>query len=77
MKKFNYTSKEVNKNYLIKVSGKDAQGNRVNTLVGVAGLLRYIGVERANKYIERANNCLQDVCRCKVYGGLTISFYIH
>lgn len=77
MKKFNYTSKEINKNYLIKVSGKDAQGNRVNTLVGVAGLLRYIGVERANKYIERANSCLQDVCRCKVYGGLTISFYIH
>lgn len=73
---FNFTKREVNKNYLIKVQGKTASGY-INKLVGVSGMLELIGAERANKFVERANNCLGDVCRCKVYGGLTISFYIH
>jgi hypothetical protein len=32
-----YTTKEINRNYLIKVSGIGANGERINTLVGVSG----------------------------------------
>ena len=71
----NYTTAEINREYRIKVNGRTAEGY-LNKLVGVKGLLEYIGVERANKYIARANACLGDVCRCKVYGGLQVSFYI-
>ena len=91
MKKFNYTWSEeieqmknelvkavkmtvaqINFNYLIKVSGEG-----YNQLLGVGGLLEMVGLERAEKMIKRANACTGDVCRCKVYGGVEVSFYIH
>ena len=34
-----HTSKFINKNFRIKVSGIDNEGNRINKLVGVSGLL--------------------------------------
>jgi hypothetical protein len=64
---------EINREYLIKVKG---QG--FNTLVGVSGLLAFVGAERAAKMLTRANKCTGDVCKCQVYGqDLQISFYIH
>lgn len=33
-----HTSKFINKNFRIKVSGIDNEGNRINKLVGVSGL---------------------------------------
>lgn len=72
----NYTKTQINKDYLIKVSGHTEEGY-VNKLVGVKGLLEYVGIERANKFLDRAYKSLGDVCKCKVYGGLQVSFYIH
>ena len=72
-KKVGMTTKQINREYLIKLHG---QG--YNQLLGVGGLLELIGLDRAAKMIERANNCTGDVCRCRVYGqDLQISFYIH
>lgn len=43
------SSKTINRNFLIKVSGINSEGKRVNTLVGVSGLLALIGEELADK----------------------------
>lgn len=79
MKKVNstlrYSSKLINRNYRLKVSGVDANGNRINKLVGVSGLIALIGVDMLNKLLVRAFNCLLDVCVCKLRRGLKISFY--
>ena len=67
------TTAQINREYLMKVHG---QG--LNQLVGVAGLLALVGVEKASKMIARANACTGDVCKCRVYGqDLQVSFYIH
>lgn len=76
MKNLNYTTTEINRDYLIKVCGRTAAGY-INKLVGVAGLLTLVGIDRANKMLARAYACTGDVCRCKVYGGIQVSFYIH
>ena len=39
-----YTTREINRNYKIKVAGL-VDGSKVNTLVGVSGLLELVGVE--------------------------------
>ena len=72
-----YTTKEINRNYLIKVAGIDANGKRINTLVGVSGLIRLIGEELANKFVIRAFKCMLDKCVCKLRRGLKITFYLH
>lgn len=74
--KLNYKPAQIVKDYLIKVSGRTEAGY-VNKLVGVAGLINLVGTERANKMLDRAYACLGDVCRCKVYGGIQVSFYVH
>lgn len=38
-----FTTAQINRNFLIKVSGVNGDGERLNTLVGVSGLLRLIG----------------------------------
>ena len=65
-------TREINREYLIKMSG-----DGYNQLLGVGGLLEMVGLEKAAKFIKRANACTGDVCKCKVYGGVQISFYIH
>lgn len=70
-----YSSKFINRNYRLKVSGVDALGNRINKLVGVAGLLALIGVEMFNKLLDRAARCFEDIFVCKLRRGLKISFY--
>lgn len=71
-----FSTAEINRNFKIKVSGLH-NGVKVNTLVGVDGLIKYVGDRYAEKFVERAFNGLGDVCRCKMYGGLLVSFYVH
>lgn len=70
-----YSSKFINRNYRLKVSGLDQFGNKINKLVGVAGMIALIGVEMFNKLLDRAARCMEDVCVCKLRRGLKISFY--
>lgn len=70
-----YSSKTINKNFRIKVSGVDAQGNRIHKLVGVSGIIALIGIELLNKFLKRAFNCFEDKCVCKLRRGLKVSFY--
>lgn len=70
-----YSSKDINRNFRIKVSGVDAQGHKVHKLVGVAGAIALIGVEMLNKLLKRAFACMEDVCVCKLRRGIKFSFY--
>lgn len=70
-----FSTREINKNFRIKVSGFDAQGNKVHKLVGVAGAIALIGVEMLNKLLKRAFACMGDVCVCKLRRGIKFSFY--
>lgn len=70
-----YSSKEINRSFRIKVAGVDNNGNKINILVGVSGLLNLIGVELANKFIGRAYRCMDDNCYCKLRRGLRVTFY--
>lgn len=71
-----YTTKEVNGNFKIWVYGYDHNGKRIDTIVGVSGLIRFCGVEKANKFIKRAFETYDsDKCVCKLYRGLKITFY--
>lgn len=71
-----YTTREINRNYKIKVSGL-YDGSKINTLVGVAGLLRIVGdIELTNRLLDRAFNDMNDVCVCKLRRGVKISFYV-
>ena len=71
-----YTTKEINRNYKIKVSGL-FDGKKVNTLVGVSGFLKMVDdVELCNRLLDRAFRSMDDKCVCKLRRGLKISFYI-
>lgn len=71
-----YTTTEINKNFRIKVFGYNAEGKKINTLMGVAGILALIGEELLNKFLRRAFNSIDDVCVCKLRRGLKVSFYV-
>lgn len=72
-----YTTKEINRNYKIKVSGL-YEGSKINTLVGVSGLLRLVGdIELTNRLLDRAFNDMSDCCVCKLRRGIRVSFYVH
>ena len=71
-----YTTREINGNYKIKVSGL-FDGKKVNTLVGVSGFLKMVDdVELCNRLWDRAFRSMDDKCVCKLRRGLKISFYI-
>lgn len=72
-----YTTTYINRNYLIKVYGFNTEGKRINKLVGVSGLVSLIGVELANKFINRAEKAAADCTVCKLRRGLKVSLYIH
>lgn len=75
-KMLKYTTKEINSNYKIKISGI-YDGQKVNTLVGVAGLCRMVGdINLVNRLLDRAFDCMGDVQVCKLRRGLKVSFYI-
>lgn len=70
-----HTSKTINRNFLIKASGIDGKGKRINKLVGVTGLLELIGEDLADKFVTRAFESGLDCCRCKLRRGPRITFY--
>ena len=73
----NYTTREINANYRIKVNGvNEENGKKLNTLVGVSGLLKLIGADLFNKFMERREKCMDDVCVCKLRRGLKVSLYV-
>ena len=44
-----YITREINRTFKIKVNGL-FNGKKINTLVGVSGLIKLVGVEMANKF---------------------------
>lgn len=70
-----YSTRDINRNFRIKVSGVDGDGNRVHKLVGVSGAIALIGVEMFNKLLKRAFSTMDDVCVCKLRRGIKFSFY--
>lgn len=75
MKKMAYTTREINKNFKIKVQGI-VNGVKMNILVGVSGLLKVLGsIEKLNKFVSRAFASKADKCICKIYGGAKVIFY--
>lgn len=75
MAQLNYSTRYINRNYLIKVAGIDNEGFKINRLVGVSGMLTLIGVELANKFLDRAEKGIDDSCVCKLRRGLKVTFY--
>lgn len=71
-----YTTREINRTFKIKVNGL-FNGKKINTLVGVFGLIKLVGVEMANKLLRRAFRCVKDAEYCKLRRGLKISFYYY
>ena len=71
-----YSTKVINKNFRLKVFGVDNNGNKLNKLVGVSGLISLIDEELLNKFLDRAFACMDDVCVCKLRRGLKVSFYV-
>ena len=76
MKEKGYTSKFINQNFRIKVYGRDENGRRINTLLGVSGIIALIGERLFTKFVQRALTCMQDVCVCKLRRGLQVSLYV-
>lgn len=69
-----YTTKEINRNFRIKINGI-VDGKKINTLVGVSGLIKLVGIEMANKMERRAFNGKGDKMECKLRRGIKVVFY--
>lgn len=71
-----YTTREINRNFKIKVSGL-YEGKKINTLVGVTGLVRLVNdIELTNRLLDRVFSSTDDKCVCKLRRGVKISFYV-
>lgn len=77
MTNLNYTTKEINSNFKIKVAGVDENGNHINALVGVSGAIALIGIDMFNRLLDRAFNSTGDCCYCKLRRGIKFSFYAY
>lgn len=76
METLNYTTREINANYKIKVSGL-FEGKKINTLVGVSGLVKMVDdIALTNRLLDRAFASMDDKCICKLRRGIKISFYV-
>lgn len=71
-----YTTREINLNFRIKVDYIDERGKKVRTLLGVAGLIKLIGVEFVNKFIGRAFKSGLDRTICILRRGIRVSLYV-
>lgn len=71
-----FSTKFINANFRIKVFGRDENGKKINTLMGVSGIIRLIGQELFYKFIQRALDCMKDVCVCKLRRGIKVSLYV-
>lgn len=71
-----YTTTSINRDFRIKANGINADGEKINMLVGVSGLLDLVGEEFAEKFVARAYESGQDATTCKLRRGLKITFYV-
>ena len=71
-----YTKRFINQNFRMKVYGRNDEGKKVDTLMGVSGLVLLIGVEMMNKQLERAFRSREDKCVCKLRRGLQVTYYV-
>lgn len=72
-----YTTRQINGNYKIKVSGL-YDGKKINTLVGVSGLIKIVDdIELTNRLLDMAFACMDDKCVCKLRRGIRVSLYVH
>ena len=71
-----FSTKFINQNFRIKVFGRTEDGQKINTLMGVSGIIAMIGEELFYKFIQRALDRMQDVCVCKLRRGLQVSLYV-
>lgn len=74
-----YTTKQINREFKIKVAGYNNDSKRINTLVGVSGLIKLIGIELADKFVKRSfeNSLWEDKTVCKLRRGLKVTFYTY
>lgn len=71
-----FTTDYINANWRMKVYGVNEQGERINSLLGVDGLLNLIGVEFFNKFLNKADRSMEDKSVFKLRRGLKVSFYV-
>ena len=72
-----YTTRTINREFKIKVSGI-FEGKKINTLVGVSGLIRLVAdIELTNRLLDRAFESTDDKVICRLRRGLRIGFYVH
>jgi len=77
METLNYSTKEINKTFIIKVSGL-YNNEKINKAVGVSGFLSLVNdMALANRLLDRAFDCPLDKCVCRLRRGIRISFYCH
>lgn len=68
---------EINRDFLIKVYGRDAENRKINTLVGVSGAIRLIGEELFYKFVARSyRDRNHDKTVCKLRRGIVFTFYL-
>jgi hypothetical protein len=70
----NYTTKEINQQFIIKVYGRG-----LNTAVGCRGFYALLedSPELAAKLVDKAMNCREDKIAFKLRRGVKITFYYH
>ena len=71
-----FTTKFINQNFRIKVFGRTEDGKKINTLMGVSGIIRLIGQELFYKFVQRALDSMKDVSVCKLRRGIKVSLYV-
>lgn len=72
----NYSTSQINRDFLIKICGYTNDGFHVNTAVGVSGFVSFVGEEFANKFLARAYALKSgDMCRCCLRSGKRVYLY--
>lgn len=75
-KQDSFTTKFINSNFRIKVAGVDENGKKINTLMGVSGIVSLMGEELLFKFIQRAIDSMADSCACKLRRGIKVTLYV-
>lgn len=75
----NYTTKEINSTFKIWVYGNDKlTGKNIDTIIGVSGLIKLIGIDLTNSFLDRAFDTVNsDKCICKLRRGIKVTFYYY
>jgi sensor histidine kinase regulating citrate/malate metabolism len=71
----NYTTTFINRNFRLKVNGREKENRYINKLVGVSGLLELVEIDLVNKFIDRVIANRKDSTKCCLRRGLRITLY--